>query len=208
MRTLLFVPAVGLVAAVVGNLPVACQDEPGTVDLLGGSLKDWTRVGSGKSPWRLTADRRLVCAAAHDACAPDTEFGDGTLEFQYRLRPTGATSGFKASVSVRRTPAAAGCKMALGDDCGTLAGTFDGASDRAKEVTITPAEPVARPVGFWNTVRVEMRGRSVRFTINGKPTGSFDQCAGERGLVYFEAEGSAIEFRRILWKPAEEPARR
>jgi hypothetical protein len=208
MRTLLFVPAVGLVAAIVGNLPVACQEEPGTVDLLAGSLKDWTRMGVGKSPWRLTADRQLVCAAANDAYVPDTEFPDGTLEFQYRFRPTGAKTGFKASVWARRTLHSAGCKMALGDDCGTLVGTFDGASDRAKEVTVKPAEPVARPIGFWNTVRVEMCGRSVRFTINGKPAGSFDQCDNERGLVFFEAEGSAIEFRRILWKPAGEPARR
>lgn len=208
MRNLLFVPAAGLVAAVVGNLPVACQEEPGKVDLLANSLKDWTRIGVGKSPWRLTAERHLVCAAASDVCVPDTEFGDGTLEFQYRFRPTGAKTGFKASVSVRRTLDSIGCKMALGDDCGTVIGTFDGASDRTKEVTVKPAEPMARPIGFWNTVHAEMRGRSIRFTINGKPAGSFDQCDNERGLVYFEAEGSAIEFRRILWKPAAEPARR
>jgi len=203
MRSLVFVPAVGLVAAMLGSPPVASQGEPGWVDLLGRDLRDWTRMGTGKNPWRLTADRHLICAAASEAYVPDDEFGDGTLQFQYRFRSTGEKTGHKASVSVRRTTGSAGCKMALGDDCGTLVGTLEGSSDRVKEVETRPVESPAKPVGFWNSVRVELRGKSVSYTINRKPAGSFDQCDSARGFVYFEVEGSEIEFRRVLWKPAE-----
>lgn len=203
MRTFVFAPAVGLVAAVLAGPPAVSEDKAGWVDLLGGELKDWNRVGTGKSPWRLTAEQTLVCAAATDACGPDIDFRDGTLEFEYRFRPTAEKTGYKASVSVRRTVSSPGCKLALGDDCGTVTGSFTGSSDRIKEVESKPAESPARPIGYWNRVRIRMEGQSVVVEINGKPAGSFDQCDVTHGLVYFVAEGSEIQFRRVRWKAAE-----
>jgi Domain of Unknown Function (DUF1080) len=200
MRAFLFVPAVGLVAALIGSPPAVSQDEPGAVDLLGRDLKDWTRIGSGKNPWRLTVERTLMCTPANDGYAPDNEFWDGTLKFEYRFRPTGEKTGYKASVSVRRSLSSAGSKVALGDNCGTMISTFQGSSDRSKEVETRPGRAIAKPVGEWNDVKVEMRGHSVEVTINGKPAGTFDRCDRSHGLVYFESEGSEIEFRRILWK--------
>ena len=202
MRSLVFAPAVGLVATVLAGPPAASQDTTPWADLLERDLKDWTRLGTGKSNWHLTADRTLACAAATDAYAPDTEFRDGTLRFEYRFRPTGKKAGYRASVSVRRTEASPGCKLALGDECGRLSGTFVASSDRAKTIETRPAEPLGRAAGRWNLVRIQMEGRSVAVSINGRPAGSFDRCDGDRGLVVFEAEGSEIEFRHILWKPA------
>jgi hypothetical protein len=37
-------------------------------------------------------------------------------------------------------------------------------------------------------------------SINGRPGGSFDQCDTTGGLIVFEAEGSEVEFRHILWR--------
>lgn len=202
MRTLLLVPTVGLVAALIAAPPVSSQ-EPGWVDLVGRDLKDWTRMGVGKNPWRLTADRGLICARAHDAMVPDNEFHDGTLKFEYRFQPTGEKTGYKASLSVRRTLSSGGCKVALGDDCGTMTATFQGSSDRSKEVESRPPGPMARPVGEWNQVEVRMEGRSVVVTINGKVAASFDRCDTTHGLVYFEAEGSEIEFRKLHWREAK-----
>lgn len=203
MRTLVFAPAVGLVAALLVSPPATSQEQAGWVDLLGRDLKDWTRLGTGKNPWRLTTDRVLVCARANDVYAPDNEFWDGTLEFDYRFNPTGDNTGYKASVTARRTQSSGGCKVALGDDCGTVTGHFLGNSDRAKEVETRPPEPPGRPAGEWNQVRIRMKGRSVAVEINGKEVGSFDHCDQTHGLVFFEAEGSEIEFRRIRWKAAE-----
>jgi len=204
MRTLLLVPAIGLVAALITSPQAASQDQPEWVDLLGNDLKDWTRMGSGENPWRLTTDRSLICLPASDAYVPDEEFWDGTLKFEYRFHPTGEKTGYKASLSVRRTLSSGGCKVALGDGCGTITGTFVGGSDKPKEVEQKPAEELARPIGDWNQVKVQMEGRSVIVFINGKPAGSFDRCDNAHGLLFFETEGSEIEFRRVHWHEAAE----
>jgi hypothetical protein len=204
MRTLLLVPAIGLAAALMASPPAASQDQSEWADLLGHDLKDWTRMGTGENPWRLTTDHSLICLPASDAYVPDDEFWDGTLKFEYRFHPTGEKTGYKASVSVRRSLNSDGCKLALGDGCGTITGTFQGSSDKPKEVETKPAEELARPIGEWNQVKVQMQGRSVMFFINGKPAGSFDRCDHSHGLVFFEVDGSEIEFRRIWWQETKE----
>src|SRR3954467_11710989 len=102
MRTLLLVPAFGLAAALLADPPASSQDPSAATDLFARDLHDWTRLGDGPNPWRLTADRTLVCAAAADALTPDREFADGTLRFEYRFRPVDGKTSYKASLSVRR----------------------------------------------------------------------------------------------------------
>jgi hypothetical protein len=202
MRILLLVPAIGLVAALLGSPPAASQEALGGADLLQNDLRDWTRAATGKTPWRLTADRTLACAAAHDAVVSDTEFGDGTLKFEYRFRPTDEPTGYKAALVVRRTRSSGGCKVALGDDCGTITATYQGSSDRPREFAAKPPESPARPAGHWNYASVRLKGRSVVVTVNRREVGAFDQCDGPRGLVSFEVEGSEVEFRRVYWYEA------
>ncbi len=189
-----------LLAVLLSASPAVSRDGADWVDLLGRDLKDWTRLGTGKNPWRLAADGTLICTPATDAYAPDAEFWDGTLRFDYRFRPTGEKTGYRASVAARRSDSSAGCKVALGDHCGTITGTFVGASDAVKELEIRPTEKLGRPAGEWNHVELRMAGQTVRVTINGKVAGSWERCTSGHGLVNFEAEGSEIEFRSIHWK--------
>jgi len=200
MRTLLLVPAIGLVAAMLADPPAASQDPSASPDLLTHNLKDWSRLGDGPTPWRLTADLTLVCAAATDAYAPDREFGDGTLRFEYRFIPTDGKAPYKASVSVRRRLEGTGCRVALGEGCGTVTGSAQGASDRPLEAESRPAVELAREPGQWNLAKVQLKGRSVRVYINGRPGGSFDRCDTTGGLIVFESAGSAVEFRQITWR--------
>ena len=200
MRTLLVVPAIGLVAALLADPPAASQDPSAATDLLARDLRDWSRLADGPTPWRLTADRTLACAAATDALAPDREFGDGTLRFEYRFVPVEGQTSYKASVSVRRLLGGTGCRVALGDGCGTVTGSSQGGSDRPMEVESRPAGELGREPGGWNLMKVQLKGRSVRVYANGRPGGTFDRCDTTRGIVVFEPDGSAIEFRRITWR--------
>src|SRR4051794_27484818 len=99
MRTAIVVFAIGLGAALIPGPQIASQDKsapvksdkPEWTDLFAKQFKDWTRDGVGKSPWRMTADGNLACAAAEDALGPNRHFKDGTLKFEYRFTPvTGA----------------------------------------------------------------------------------------------------------------------
>ncbi|HVK07607.1 MAG TPA: DUF1080 domain-containing protein [Gemmataceae bacterium] len=200
MRTVLFVAVVGLAASLFG-MPAASQDAAGGEDLFGRGLKDWTRTGSGPTPWLLTADNVLVCGAGgSEQIAPERVFGNGTLTFDYRFRVTGGAAGRRAALYVRRSPEGKGVRLDLGDDCGKLTATFTGSSDREKTVESRPGQTVAMPIGDWNTVEVVLDGRSVMVKVNGKPASSVDQADPETGLIAIAAEGSETEFRRMYWR--------
>lgn len=200
MRTILIALSIGLLASLVPGPQVACQDR-GAIDLLGRNMKDWSRLGTGRNPWKLTASNTLYVERANDIYVAEQNFGDGTLTFEYRFTPTEEKTGYNAAVSIRRSAESSGCKVALGDDCGALSVSFVSASDREKSVQTKPADNFAKPIGDWNTVEIKTIGRSVEVIINGRTTASFDN-ANERGLIGLHAEGSAIEFREVIWREA------
>ena len=120
MRTPLTVFAVGLVAGLIGSPQAASQEREQWTDLFAHNLRDWSRSGSGKSPWSLTASGTLICAPAKEFYVPEREFGDGTLKFQYRFQPDARNpkAVYKASLSVRRSIEGGGCRVSLGENCG------------------------------------------------------------------------------------------
>lgn len=199
MRTLLHGMALALSALLISS-PKAYSADREWTDLLTHNLRDWSRSEVGRSPWRLTADGTLVCDRGNEFIVPDREFADGTLKFEYRFRTNGEKKGFKAAVWARRTTEGSGCRIALGDNCGTLSATFQGASDRTKSVEEKPGANAAKPAGEWNQVRIVLEGRAVNVFVNEKQVASFSNCDTSQGLIAFEDEGSVVEFREILWK--------
>jgi hypothetical protein len=54
-----------------------------------------------------------------------------------------------------------------------------------------------KPLGQWNTMVIEARGRSVTVWVNGdKANDGFDATA-DRGRIALQAEGTEVEFRRV-----------
>ncbi len=200
MRAFLTVFAIGLIASLLGS-PAASQSRDWN-DLLAKQMKDWSRTGSGKSPWRMTTDNTLVCSTVPDQYVAEREFRNGTLKLEYRFRRTGSTTGFAAALYVRRTIDGDGVRIDLGDKCGTITAKFNGASDRDKAVSLKPTETLARPIGDWNTIEIGLDGRSVTLRINDKKALTYDQSDAEAPLIALSAEGSEIEFRRVYWKDA------
>jgi hypothetical protein len=198
MRALLLGLSISLVATLSSTTQVIGADQ--WTDLLARNLKDWSRTGDSKNPWRLTAEGGLVCEKGHELYMPDREFGDGTLKFEYRFRANGEKKGFKAAVWARRTIHGNGCRVALGDDCGSLSASFQAASDRTKTIEEKPSEHAAKPIGEWNQVRVVLQGRTVIVFINEKQVAAFSQSDSTKGMIAFEGEGSIVEFREVLWK--------
>ena len=199
MRALFCTLFIGLAAAVLTAPRALSQDNEWT-DLFGRDLKDWSRSGTGASPWRMTTDRTLTCERGTEVYIPEREFFDGTLKFEYRFRPNGEKNGYKAAVWARRTLHETGFRVALGDDCGTMTAVFQGGSDRTKMLEEKPAENAAKLIGEWNQVRISLEGRSATVYINDKQVASFSQCDSIRGLIALEADGSEVEFRNVWWK--------
>jgi hypothetical protein len=199
MRALFTTALIGLIAAILAK-PASSQEGEWT-DLFGNDLRDWSRSGEGKTPWRITTDRTLYCeAGASEIYVPEREFADGVLKFEYRFRPTEAKTGYKAGLWARRPLAGGGCRLALGDDCGTLNATFQGSSDRLKTLEQKPGKNPAHDPGEWNEVQVRLQGRTVTFLVNDVEVASFAECETTRGLIAIEVEGSEIQFRNMHWK--------
>jgi hypothetical protein len=54
-----------------------------------------------------------------------------------------------------------------------------------------------KPLGQWNTMVIEARGRSVTVWVNGdKVNDGFDATA-DRGKIAIQAEGTEVEFRKV-----------
>jgi hypothetical protein len=206
MRTLLTILAIGLVTSLLGAPPAASQPQgPVWQDLFANDLRDWSRSGTGPTPWRMSAQHTLVCAATSELYVPEWEFGDGTLRVEYRfiLDPARKISTApRAGLLVRRTLDQPGCHVALGKDCGTTSAALFTSSDREKVIENKAPIGLASPVGDWNVVELHLSGRSVLVTVNGKEAASFDACDVDRGLIALEVDGTEIEFRSVWWKEA------
>ena len=202
MRAAIAPFAIGLLSTLLSGHSAVAQDSEWT-DLFAQDLKDWSRFGDGKSPWQLASDRILTCEPAKELLIPEREFKDGTFKFEYRFRASDNKKGYKAAIWVRRTLQETGCKIALGDDCGTLSASVLSGSDRQKTVEQKPAVNSARAPGLWNLARIRLEGKTVTMWINGRDVASFNQCDTTQGLIALEVDGSAIEFRRMMWKESK-----
>ncbi len=58
-----------------------------------------------------------------------------------------------------------------------------------------------RPVGEWNTMTIEAVGRAVRVWVNGDLVNDGFNATAERGQIALQAEGSEVEFRKVVLTP-------
>jgi Domain of Unknown Function (DUF1080) len=203
MRTPLTILAIGLVTSLLGGPPAACQPQEQWQDLFTRDMRDWSRSGSGPSPWTLTSQGTLVCSPAHEIFVPEWEFGDGTLRVEYRFKADSRNKTvYRGAVLLRRTLDYSGCKVNLGENCGTVSAYVIASSDREKLVEVKAPPGLAKPAGEWNEIEFHLVGKTVSVYVNGKEGASFERCEVDRGLVALEAEGTEIEFRSVRWKEA------
>lgn len=61
-----------------------------------------------------------------------------------------------------------------------------------------------KPLGEWNTMVIECVDRSIRVWLNGVLVNDGFGCTANRGQIAVQAEGSEVEFRKILLTPITE----
>ncbi|HEY0741613.1 MAG TPA: DUF1080 domain-containing protein [Chryseosolibacter sp.] len=61
-----------------------------------------------------------------------------------------------------------------------------------------------KPLGEWNTMVIECVDRSIRVWLNGVLVNDGFECTANQGQIAVQAEGSEVEFRKILLTPITE----
>jgi hypothetical protein len=72
-------------------------------------------------------------------------------------------------------------------------GTVDGKGRRIMNLT----DGSEKPVGEWNTMKVECVGDKVRVWVNGVLVNEGFNCTAKKGKIALQAEGSEVEFRKV-----------
>ena len=58
-----------------------------------------------------------------------------------------------------------------------------------------------KPAGEWNTMVIECFGKSIKVWVNGDFVNHGFDCTANKGQIALQAEGSEVEFRKILLTP-------
>jgi len=58
-----------------------------------------------------------------------------------------------------------------------------------------------KPVGEWNQMVIECMGREVKVWVNGDLVNHGTHCTANSGQIALQAEGSEVEFRKLLFTP-------
>ena len=57
------------------------------------------------------------------------------------------------------------------------------------------------PLGEWNRMVIEVLGRNIRVWVNGDLVNDGFNCTADHGQIALQAEGSEVEFRKLLLTP-------
>jgi hypothetical protein len=76
-------------------------------------------------------------------------------------------------------------------------GITEGKARRVRNLT----DGSEKPLGEWNTMVIEAVGRAIRVWVNGTMVNDGSDATASRGRIALQAEGSEVEFRKLLLTP-------
>ncbi|HJQ65120.1 MAG TPA: DUF1080 domain-containing protein [Gemmatimonadales bacterium] len=156
----------------------------------------------------------------------DSSFRDYRLEIEYRFSATPGNAGvlvhastpralyamFPRSIEVQMESGNAGDFWCILEDIhvpdmerrrGPPAdwGTTEGKARRIRNLT----DDSERPLGEWNTMLIEAVGRGITVWVNGILVNDGSDATADHGRIALQAEGSEVEFRKLLLTPMGRP---
>ena len=72
--------------------------------------------------------------------------------------------------------------------------------DKARRIT-NLTDGSEKPLGEWNDVKIECLNNSVKVWINGTLVNQGFDCTARKGQIALQAEGSEVEFKKIMLTP-------
>lgn len=73
---------------------------------------------------------------------------------------------------------------------------FGGGPNDARRI-LKLVDGAEKPLGEWNTMVIEARGREIKVWVNGTLVNHGFHCSADRGKIALQAEGTEVEFRRV-----------
>ena len=193
----------------------------------GKDLTGWTadvpaRDSNPKAPPSFVVRRNILVSLGKPEghLLSDASYRDYRLEVEYRFPGAGGNCGVLVHASRPRAlyemfPQSIEVQMMTGD-----AGDFwcieedikvpnvearrprkDGqkwgrsAGDARRILNITDGSE--KPLGQWNTMVIEARGRSLKVWVNGTLVNEGFEATADHGRIALQAEGTEVEFRRV-----------
>jgi hypothetical protein len=168
-------------------------------------VRDGLLVSLGKPPGHLLTTRA---------------YRDYRLEVEYRFPGEGGNCGilvhssrpralyemFPQSIEVQMNSGDAGDFWCIQEDItvpgmetrrprkdGQEWGSAEGDARRILNLT----DGSEKPLGEWNTMVIEARGRTVKVWVNGDLVNEGFDCTADHGRIAIQAEGTEVEFRRV-----------
>lgn len=78
-----------------------------------------------------------------------------------------------------------------------------GATEGKERRILNLTDGSEKPVGEWNTMRIECVGDEVKVWVNGDLVNHGTGCTAKKGQLALQAEGSEVEFRKLELTPIE-----
>lgn len=72
-----------------------------------------------------------------------------------------------------------------------------GATEGKERRILNLTDGSEKPVGEWNTMRIECVGDEVKVWVNGEIVNHGAKCTAAKGQIALQAEGSEVEFRKL-----------
>ena len=73
---------------------------------------------------------------------------------------------------------------------------YGGSSGDARRI-LNLTDGSEKPLGEWNTMVIEARGRTVKVWVNGDLVNDGFNSTADRGKIALQAEGAEVEFRKV-----------
>jgi uncharacterized protein len=203
-----------------GPTPSVMETSPdGWIDLLADeTLSHWKQTAYvGKPlqpvlPWSMNAaNHTLECKAGAGTVEMylyDQNFTNGTFHCEFRFLPVKGPKKYNSGVLFRCSPDGTVWHQAQAGEknVGFLFGKtkFADTPDGAVSGFMVNDHVAQRGkrAGEWNTYEITAKDSEVTLWINGDITATLSDCAVQAGRVGLEAEGWAMEFRNVKFKPA------
>lgn len=177
---------------------------------------------NGKSPFILRNGLLVSLAEPQGHIITDSVYENYRLEVEYRFAAKPGNCGvilhastprilyamFPKSIEAQLMHKNAGDFWCIGEDISVPDmekrrgpkknwGSVDGKERRIVNLT----DKSEKPVGEWNTMRVECLGDQIKVWVNGDLVNHGFNCTVSKGQIALQAEGSEVEFRKVDFTP-------